>query len=86
VDSDYTLSDAEEAARAITHNVEVIKNLQNLNTKLTAAAWENKSKVTNLERENNILLNRAEIAERNANFYRKKLIEINQETSKLFES
>jgi hypothetical protein len=64
----------------------VIRNLKGSLNKLTSAAWENKSKISNLERENSILLNRAEIAEKATTFYRRKLIEINQETSKLFES
>jgi hypothetical protein len=63
----------------------VIRNLKGSLNKLTSAAWENKSKISNLERENSILLNRAEIAEKATTFYRRKLIEINQETSKLFE-
>jgi chromosome segregation ATPase len=82
----YELVDVEDAIKAVLHNIEVIRNLKDSLNKFTSAAWENKSKISNLERENSILLNRTEIAERNANFYRKKLIEINQETSKLFES
>jgi len=35
---------------------------------------------------NEVLLKRAEIAERAVFYYKRKLVEINQETSKLFES
>lgn len=79
VNEGYGLTDVEDAIKAILHNTEVIKNHKKLNQELTVS-------ISDLKRENSILLNRAEIAEKAATFYRRKLIEINQETSKLFES
>lgn len=78
VNEGYGLADVEDAIKAILHNIEVIKNYKKLSHELTVS-------ISDLKRENSILLNRAEIAEKATSFYRRKLIEINQETSKLFE-